>query len=188
MKEKLTVNTLAFGNLKNRKKQYTSLIIGIILAMMFSSAIPLLFSSMLTSVKEMECDLYGRQNGIYVDASNQLFAEAAGEKVVGDYGFAHVVGSVLTDDGTPYSVAYLDDKAYQLSNISFIEGSYPQNENEIAIEEATIAKMGLDVSVGDSITLDFLVQDGSGYLPETQEKTFILSGIAKNKLCYYEEG
>lgn len=42
--------------------------------------------------------------------------------------------------------------------------------------------MGLDVSVGDSITLDFLVQDGSGYLPETQEKTFILSGIAKNKL------
>ena len=68
MKEKLTVNTLAFGNLKNRKKQYTSLIIGIILAMMFSSAIPLLFSSMLTSVKEMECDLYGRQNGIYVDA------------------------------------------------------------------------------------------------------------------------
>lgn len=182
MKEKLTVNTLAFGNLKKRKKQYTSLIIGIILAMMFSSAIPLLFSSMLTSVKEMECDLYGRQNGIYVDASNRLFAEAAGEKVVGDYGFAHVVGSVLTDDGTPYSVAYLDDKAYQLSNISFIEGSYPQNENEIAIEEATIAKMGLDVSVGDSMTLDFLVQDGSGYLPETQEKTFILSGIAKNKL------
>ena len=182
MKSKLTVNTLAFGNLKNRKKQYTSLIIGIILAMMFSSAIPLLFSSMITSVKEMECDLYGRQNGIYVDASNQLFAEAAGEKVVGDYGFAHVVGSVLTDDDTPYSVAYLDDKAYQLSNISFIEGSYPQKENEIAIEEATLAKMGLDVSVGDSITLDFLVQDGSGYLPDTQEKTFVLSGIAKNKL------
>lgn len=50
------------------------------------------------------------------------------------------MGSVLTDDGTPYSVAYLDDKAYQLSNISFIEGSYPQNGNEIAIEEATIAK------------------------------------------------
>ena len=77
---------------------------------------------------------------------------------------------MLTDDGTPYSVAYLDDKAYQLSNISFIEGSYPQNENEIAIEEATIAKMGLDVSVGDSITLDFLVQDGSGYLPKLRKK------------------
>lgn len=182
MKSKLTVNTLALGNLKNRKKQYTSLIIGIILAMMFSSAIPLLFSSMVTSIREMECDLYGNQNGIYLNATNQLFAEAAGKKVVGDYGFAHVVGSVSTDGGNPYSVAYLDDDAYQLSNISFIEGSYPQKENEIAIEEATIAKMGLDVSVGDSITLDFLVQDGSGYLPETQEKTFVLSGIAKNKL------
>lgn len=182
MKSKLTVNTLALGNLKNRKKQYTSLIIGIILAMMFSSAIPLLFSSMVTSIREMECNLYGNQNGIYLNATNQLFAEAAGEKVVGDYGFAHVIGSVSTDGGNPYSVAYLDDEAYQLSNISFIEGSYPQKENEIAIEEATIAKMGLDVSVGDSITLDFLVQDGSGYLPQTQEKTFVLSGIAKNKL------
>ena len=37
MKRKLTINTLAMGNLKQRKKQYTILIISIILAMIFTS-------------------------------------------------------------------------------------------------------------------------------------------------------
>ena len=40
MKNKLTVNTLAMGNLKQRKKQYTIMIIGIILAMIFTSGVP----------------------------------------------------------------------------------------------------------------------------------------------------
>ena len=37
-KKKLTVNRLAMGNLKARKKQYTLMIIGIVLAMIFTSA------------------------------------------------------------------------------------------------------------------------------------------------------
>ena len=45
MKKKLTVNTLALGNIKNRKKQYTIMIIGIILAMVFSSSIVFLYSA-----------------------------------------------------------------------------------------------------------------------------------------------
>ena len=44
MTKKLTVNTLAFGNLRTRKKQYTLMIIGIILAtgvfMIINNCIP----------------------------------------------------------------------------------------------------------------------------------------------------
>ena len=50
MKQRLTVNTLALGNLKKRKKQYTSLILGIILAMVFSSSVLLMVSSMVERV------------------------------------------------------------------------------------------------------------------------------------------
>ena len=45
LRKKLTVHTLALGNLKNRKKQSASLIIGIILAMVISSGVLLMFSS-----------------------------------------------------------------------------------------------------------------------------------------------
>ena len=65
MKQRLTVNTLALGNLKKRKKQYTSLILGIILAMVFSSSVLLMVSSMVESTRKMEQDTYGKQNGIY---------------------------------------------------------------------------------------------------------------------------
>ena len=50
MKHKnLTVNKLAFGNLKERKKQYTLMIIGIILAMIFSSGTIFFFACSMNS-------------------------------------------------------------------------------------------------------------------------------------------
>ena len=56
MRKKLTVNTLAFGNLKNHKKQYTVMVIGIILAMVFSSSVLLFLSCMQTSMQQKKKD------------------------------------------------------------------------------------------------------------------------------------
>lgn len=181
MKKKLTVNTLAVGNLKNRKRQYISLITGIVLAMVFSSSVLLVFSSMIASIRQQEKDLVGNQNGIYIHATQQMFAEAAGDQVVGDYAFARIIGEVFTESETAFPVAAYDDKAKELANIQFIAGAYPQNEDEIAIERSTLAKLGTDASVGDSITLRFSVQNGDSCLPRISEKTYILSGIAENK-------
>ena len=182
MKKKLTVNTLALGNLKNRKKQYASLIIGIILAMVFSSSVLLMFSSLVASVYQQEKDSIGNQNGIYINATRKLFADAAGNQLVGDYAFARVVGEVFTQTDVSYTVAAYDEKTAQLANIQFIEGAYPQKENEIAVERSTLARLDSDAAVGDSITLRFAVKDGEDHLPQIKEKTYILSGIASNKL------
>ena len=182
MKKKLTVNTLALGNLKNRKKQYASLIIGIILAMVFSSSVLLMFSSLVASVYQQEKDSIGNQNGIYINATRKLFADAAGNQLVGDYAFARVVGEVFTQNDVSYTVAAYDEKTAQLANIQFIEGAYPQKENEIAVERSTLARLDSDAAVGDSITLRFAVKDGEDHLPQIKEKTYILSGIASNKL------
>lgn len=185
MKKKLTVNTLALGNLRHRKKQYASLIIGIILAMVFSSGILIAFSSIYASLNNMHADMFGNQDGIYTEATQEMFADAADKHVVGNYGFAHVLGAVKTTESDAFAVCRLDDEARALSNISFVEGGYPQAENEIAIEKATLAKLGLDASVGDTVTLEFYVQNGPSYLPGEQQKSYVLSGIAVNKLSNY---
>ena len=52
-KKKLTVNRLAMGNLKARKKQYTLMIIGIVLAMIFSSGVMFFGFTMLSSLQEI---------------------------------------------------------------------------------------------------------------------------------------
>ena len=182
MKKGLTVNTLALGNLKSRKRQYASLITGIILAIVFSSSVLLMFSSMNASIDKMEKDLCGKQDGIYIGATQQMLNDAADKQLIGSYGYAHVVGQAFTDNGDSFAVASYDDKAAELANIQFIDGSYPQNEEEISVESATLAQLGIDASVGDRVTLNFAVQNGENHLPQVNRKTFILSGIAENKL------
>ena len=59
-KKKLTYNSLALGNLKNRKKQYTLLIIGIILSMTLSSSFTFFVSSAISSALETHNFLYGK--------------------------------------------------------------------------------------------------------------------------------
>ena len=54
MKKKLTVNRLAMGNLRARRKQYTLMIIGIILAMVFSSGVLFFVFCMASSLDEIE--------------------------------------------------------------------------------------------------------------------------------------
>lgn len=184
MKKKLTINTLAQSNLRARKKQYTFMIIGIILAMVFSSGVLFFASCMSTSVAERQKTVFGAQEGIYIDANEELFKKAKEQKLFSDYGFAHTIGFAYTnedeqDNGS--SIAYLDDKAKEISYISFIEGGYPEKEGEIAVEKATLSRLGLDAKIGDTISLTVKVQDGTDYLSDTVEKSYKLVGIAKNK-------
>ena len=57
--KRLTVNSLAWGNLKKRKKQYAALIAGIILAMVFSSGTLFFVSCLFSSQKELRRVRYG---------------------------------------------------------------------------------------------------------------------------------
>ena len=136
MKKKLTVNTLALGNLKNRKKQYASLIIGIILAMVFSSSVLLMFSSLVASVYQQEKDSIGNQNGIYINATRKLFADAAGNQLVGDYAFARVVGEVFTQNDVSYTVA-----AIRTASISTQPGSCLRTPPEISWSAITLLRV-----------------------------------------------
>ena len=76
-KKKLTFNSLAFGNLKHRKKQYTLLILGIILSMVFSASVPFLISSSFSSAEATKNALYGAEDIIIPDITdNQRCVEA----------------------------------------------------------------------------------------------------------------
>lgn len=183
-KNKLSINTLAKSNLKSRKKQYTFMIIGIILAMVFSSGVLLFASCIETSRIEMQKNSYGAQDAIYFDANEDLFRKMYENKLVDNYGIAHLIGFGYTDEknqdnGT--SIASLDKTAKELNYISFIEGRYPENENEIAIEKTALTMLKPNTAIGDTITLTVKVQSGNDYLPETVQKSYTLVGIAKNK-------
>ena len=185
MRKKLTVNTLALGNLKQRRKQYAIMIVGIILAMIFSSSTLLFMFSSAETFTEQEHKKYGYQFAIMYTYENdeQFYKNALADGMIADYGLAHIVGFGYTEDegenlGTP--IGWLDEKAKALSNHFLIDGAYPVLENEIAIEQMALMKLGLNAKVGDEITLQVKTQNGLDFYGET-EKTYVLSGILADK-------
>lgn len=189
-KKKLTVNRLAMGNLKARKKQYTLMIIGIVLAMIFSSGVMFFGFTMLSSLQEITNISYGTQNIFLHNAEEFDFDAAKKNKVISEYGIATSIGFIYTNDdeggGTP--LAKLDDKAKEISYLTVKEGKYPENIGEIALEKDALLRLKLlGAKVGDEITVTMKIADGEGYLPETVERTYKLVGILADKRCNLED-
>ena len=197
MKKKLTINTLALGNLKRRRKQYIIMIISIILAMVFSSGMLFfMFSSSETSEVQLIED-YGKQTDIMaVDGDEkEIFDKAVEDGILLDYGFAHIIGYGYMNDSEDYlgtAIGWFDDKTKELSNQKFLEGAYPVREDEIAIEQTALMNLDPNAKLGDEMTLKIKIQNGAEYYG-LAEKTYKLVGIIKDKksnqvLHWQEEG
>lgn len=185
MKKKLTITNLALGNLKQRKKQYTTLIIGIVLAMFFSSSVLFFISCLISSNEEHDKRTVGNFYGYFYSPEGFLDAEKGKEDgYIEQYGYAHIVGYAYTDEekqdkGTP--IAWLDEDAKELYHLYFTEGKYPEKTGEIAIEKDAIIRLGFEPAIGEKITVSVLTPDGYGYLPEAQTKTYTVTGILSDK-------
>ena len=185
MKKKLTITNLALGNLKQRKKQYTTLIIGIVLAMFFSSSVLFFVSCLISSNEEHNKRTVGDFYGYFYSPEEFLDAEKGKEDgYIEQFGYAHIVGYAYTDEenqdkGTP--IAWLDEDAKELYHLYFTEGKYPEKTGEIAIEKDAIIRLGFEPALGEKITLSVLTPDGYDYLPDAEEKTYTITGILSDK-------
>lgn len=103
-------------------------------------------------------------------------------KIIEDYGFAHVLGRIESYDSKETSyIAYLDDKAMELYYPNFIEGAYPQNENEIAMEKNELARLNIGAKIGDKIKVKLYPQSGYSTLDKYIKKEYTLVGILEDK-------
>lgn len=182
--KKLTVNHLAFSNLRARKKQYTLMVIGIVLAMIFSSGILFFISCMNTSLTELSYSGYGCQDVIMASITDRDALNGAVKNgIFKDYGGAYILGFAYTEDKETkgFSIAKYDEKGLEISRQSIIEGRMPEKAGEIAIESDALIRLKLDTKPGEKISIKFKVQNGDGYLEKVIDKTYILTGILKDK-------
>lgn len=193
MKKKLTINSLALGNLKQRRKQYTILIIGIILAIVFSSGTLFFISCTQSSNEEFQRRSIGDYYGYYFNPPDFVDMEGGvKDGYIENYGYAHILGYAYTDEekmdrGTP--IAYLDENAKDLYYIALKEGKYPENKGEIALEADAALRLGIDAKVGEEISLSVLNANGTDFSNTATEKTYKIVGILTDKrknLEYYD--
>ena len=183
-KKKLTFNSLALGNLKHRKKRYTLMILGIILSMVFSSSIIYFGFSIYTTSQEQRKAELGLYDIFYGVFNEEMYEAGQSRGAFEEAGFGETLGLIFTDkeekiNGTP--IAKLDETAKKLVNPVLIEGSFPEKKGEIAIEQTTLLQLGITAKPGDKIKLKMQIQNGEEISPEIKEKTYILSGVLKDK-------
>ncbi len=186
MKNKLTINTLARNNIKHRKKQYTLMIIGILLSMIFSSTAVLFASSMATSTSEYYKNNFGNCEAIFYDedADDEFYEQAVKQNYLDDYGLAYILGRIYPEKDSEelsLNIGYLDEKAKELYSVSLLEGEYPTKTGEIALEKATLEQINPDLKIGDVFTVYMRGQNAETHLDGLEEKTFKLVGILRNK-------
>ena len=183
--KRLTVNSLAWGNLKKRKKQYAALIAGIILAMVFSSGTLFFVSCLFSSQKELRRQDFGTADVIaYKLEEEDLPVMNAANPGILKYGLAHMLGFAYTEEAEDgAAVGWLDEQATEFYQPVILEGCLPENTGEIAAERDALLRMGLsDANIGDTVTLNLLVQNGPEQRVEAPvTKQYTLVGLLGDK-------
>lgn len=188
MKHKLTINRLAWNTIKHRKKQYTVLIISIVLAMIFSSGVPFFLSCMGASLEQMQFKRLGRQDQFLMNAQDHPMEQLQQNKaVIGSFGYLHTLSYIWHEDeqrGT--ELAWMDERAQELYFPQLKQGRLPEKSGEIAIEQDALLRMGLEPELGANVTFQVRPHDGAGHLEQVFEKSYTLVGVLENRRPIYE--
>lgn len=181
--KKLTPNSLAVLTLRARKRQYLTLIVGIALAIFFMSSMLLSGQSIYYTYRERHQRQMGAQDAVILDAE-----DVAPETLI-ESGYAKAVGSLYIigeTEGRETAIAYYDETGGALSCRRAIEGRLPEGEGEIAIERSKLQRLRSEAKVGDTLTLQLKVPDGSGFMPSTVVKEYQLIGILAEQTPYQQ--
>lgn len=157
-------------NLKLNKKRTIVTIIGI----MLSTALICAVAGMVSSTQKTLANAMRADHGNYhmrfenVPAEELKFIEenvnVESYFLTKNVGYAKLEGSI--NPGKPYLfLMEFDRNALQNSSFKIVEGRLPENENEVVISQHIIDNGGVEIKVGDTLSLDVgtrrLVDDGS---------------------------
>ena len=178
---------IALGNLRHRKRQNIMLFLGIFLAVYFAAASLLFGFGIYTTLRERHLARYGNQDVMLFDCGDAPLDELLADGTIASHGGAQILAEIMVGDSDEdsFCVAQYGEEALSLANKRLREGSYPNKAGEIALEQSALARLRTDAGVGNAITLTLRIPDGEGFLSDTVEKTYTLTGILYDQLPYW---
>ena len=171
-------NKLTVRSLKLNKKRTIGTIIGI----MLSTALICAVAGMATSLQKSMVATTIKDTGYYhLKLSNVTDEDVEKFKTnrdvkdvnsVNDIGYSYFEGS--TNNNRPYIHLYsMDETSFYNMCLELLEGRYPTNSNEIAINEDILENSSKEYKIGDKITLNLgdryaggeYIKSGREYMP-----------------------
>lgn len=154
-------------------EKYMSLALSLAMILLFSTFY--VQESYLYTQKRLLQDTYGYHNGIAFDISEASALELAQHAAVKQTGRMYVYGDILTPESSSAGMIGSVDKGFMnLENLTLLEGRYPENNNEIAMESLTLDLMQLPYEIDVPVHVTIRTSNG-----DTVTKEYILCGIIK---------
>lgn len=150
---------LSIRNLKLNKKRTISTIIGIILSTALICGVFTLVSSFRETLVQNAINEYGYYHIKLSDLKDEDIETIENNRDIGkvvkvnEMGYAKLDGS--ENEYKPYvNILSLNEDSFNQLKFKLLEGSFPENSNEILISKHIIDNGKVNLKVGDTITLD----------------------------------
>lgn len=166
----LTMNRLALSGLRANRKEYRQMALGIFLAVFLAVGTALGIWAMWEKKTETKLLRFGKADGFLFGALHLEPDALERTGLISKIGRISVLGTV---DGHPFG--YYDQEAEDLLCRQFLSGRMPQDEREIALEEAALNAICPGAALGDRVTLVLTSRSG-----QSQEHSFTLAGILRS--------
>lgn len=150
---------ITIKNLKLNKKRTIGTLVGIILSVALICAV----AGMATSLRQSLIQTASSNTGYWHLKLSNINKEDIEKlknnrdikdlNIINDVGYAKLAKSA--NENRPYIHLYsLDEKCFNNMELELVEGTYPQNNNEIAISKSIIDDAQVDLKIGDTITFN----------------------------------
>ena len=150
---------ITIKNLKLNKKRTIGTLVGIILSVALICAV----AGMATSLRQSLIQTASSNTGYWHLKLSNINKEDIEKlknnrdikdlNIINDVGYAKLAKSA--NENRPYIHLYsLDEKSFNNMELELVEGTYPQNNNEIAICKSIIDDAQVDLKIGDTITFN----------------------------------
>lgn len=200
------LNKLTLKNLKLNPKRTIVTIVGIILSVALLSAVANMFFSSRASLIVYQQEQQGNFHYSFYNVPKEnlekleLNRKIETINVVENIGYAKLEG--IQNEYKPYvCVKGYSNEAFQELCVDLIEGRFPKNKNEIIISEHLKTNGGVDIKIGETITLEIgtrmadnfeLSQDnpydekGTETIVNTKKYEYEVVGVMKRLPLRYE--
>lgn len=181
------LHSLAWRNIKTRKKEYRSTLVGLVIAVFFISLISSFILSVPETVKQNHIalrglvDVYARDIEVEDEVLNGLIED----NLLDEIGYIKNYAQITPEKGwLNGSLSKMDDTASRLFQRKVLQGRLPEKVDEVAIEKRILEELHIPQEIGQEINLplSFVQANGERLNAEPINYRFILVGILENKV------
>ncbi len=166
---------IAFDNMKYYKSKNILLGIAVALTALLLFLVPTAGKGLI-DMQAADINMhYPSWHALYKNVDDETVGKLSAHHDISEYGLSIHAGIMNLEDAA-VSMVYLDENGMDLYKIKLAEGTFPVQEDEIAVSQGIMEALGEQGGIGDVITVPFQLNRDGG-LDYTQTKEFRICGV-----------